>query len=71
MMKAYEVLESKVKFVLDSDLTAYRIALDMDKASTNFIHRLRSGESKIENLTYRTLCDFEDVFDKYREEGIL
>src|SRR5690625_699264 len=54
----------KIKSVLDSDLTAYRIAKEVGYASANPIHKLRSGESGIMNLQLATVIEFERLYEE-------
>lgn len=59
-----EQLIKKIKAVLDSDLTAYRIAKEVGYASANPIHKLRSGESDILKMQLSTAMAFEKLYEE-------
>lgn len=58
----------KIKKVLDSDLTAYRIAKEVGYSSANQIHKFRSGESDIESMKISTAIEFERLFEEINKK---
>jgi hypothetical protein len=54
----------KIKAVLDSDLTAYRIAKEVGYASANPIHDLRKGKADINSMKISTAIEFEKLYKK-------
>ncbi len=57
-------LIKKIKAVLDSELTSYRIAKEVGYASANPIHKFRSGESDIEKMQIGTASAFEKLYEE-------
>lgn len=60
-------LSEKVKIVLNSDISAYKIRKETG-IDTSTISRLRKGESKIENTTLGIAERLEDLYNKYLTE---
>lgn len=67
-MKHAEKLINKIKAVLDSDLTAYRIAKEVGYAGANPVHDLRSGKSDIMGIKLNTAIKFEELYNKTEED---
>ena len=66
-MNAYKLID-KIKAVLESDLTAYRIAKDVGYASANPVHKLRNGETDIADIKLSTAIEFEKIYNKTIKE---
>lgn len=58
-----------IQAVLDSDMTAYRIAKEVGYASANPVHKLIKGESEITDMKLSTAIEFEKLYEKIREEN--
>lgn len=58
----------KIKTVLGSDLTAYRIAKEVGYSSANPVHKLMSGETDITAMKLSTAIEFEKLYNKIEEE---
>lgn len=59
-----EKIISMIQTVLDSDLTAYRIAKEVGYASANPIHKMRNGESDIMKMQLATIVQFEKIYEE-------
>lgn len=68
MTHAEKSLE-RVKDVLNSDLTAYRIAKEVGYPSANMVHKFRDGTSDINSLKLSTAIEFERLYEKIKSEG--
>lgn len=64
-----EQLIEKIQTVLDSDLTAYRIAKEVGYAAANPVHDLRSGKVALKGIKLSTAIAFEKLYDKIKEEN--
>ena len=63
-MKATDVLFQKVMAVLNSDMTNYRIMVEIGDKSQNHINRLRNGDSSIYAMDFDKLTKFEKLYDE-------
>lgn len=61
-------LVDKIKAVLGSGLTAYRIAKEVGYASANPVHKLMEGKSDIESMKLSTAKEFEKLYNIMEEE---
>mgnify|MGYP001222638631 CR=1 FL=1 len=59
-----EQLIEKIKAVLDSDLTAYRVAKETGYKSANQIHNYRNGKSDIRDMKLSTAMRFERLYEE-------
>lgn len=57
-------LIKKIKTVLKSDLSSYRIAKDIGYRTSNQIHRYRNGDSDILDMKLSTAAMFEKIYDE-------
>lgn len=64
-MDATHEIYNKIMTVLDSNWTTYRIAKEVGLTGQAYIATLRSGESRIENMTLDRAERFEMVYNKY------
>lgn len=66
MMKLTHAEKSikKIQAILDSDLTAYRIAKEVGYSSANQIHNFRNGKSDITSMKLSTAIEFEKLYEK-------
>ncbi|QNM43767.1 hypothetical protein [Shouchella clausii] len=56
----------RIKAVLNSDLTPYRIAKEVGYAGANPVHDLKSGKAKIEKMSLATAHKFEKLYEKIK-----
>lgn len=64
MNNASEVLINKVRAVLESDLTPYRIAKEIGLANATPVHKYIDGRSDIENMSLSVAMRFEELYEK-------
>lgn len=67
MKNASEILINKIKTVLESDLTPYRIAKELGFANATTIHRYKDGKAKITNMSLSVAAGFEKLYEEMME----
>lgn len=66
-MNLSQQLINKIQYVLDSDMTSYRIAKDVGYANANQIYALRKNEVKINGLGFDKVIKFEEVYEELQK----
>lgn len=64
MKNASEILIDKIKAVLKSDLTPYRIAKEVGLSNATPVHKYIDGRSDIENMSLEFAAGFEKLYEE-------
>lgn len=64
MNNAAEILINKIKAVLESDLTPYRIAKEVGLANATPVHKYIDGRSDISNMSLAVATGFEKLYEE-------
>lgn len=64
MKNASEILINKIKAILESDLTPYRIAKEVGLSNATPVHKYIDGRSDIENMSLAVAAGFEKLYEE-------